>query len=334
MTDINSKVNVAFIGAGQFANLFHYSTLSTMEDVRIAAIADLDEDRRAKTGAKYGVPDLYGDYAEMLQRDDIDAVYVVMRPHLLKPIALDVIDAGKAVFTEKPLGQNSGETEELAKAAQEAAVLSCVGLNRRYCAVIRKARELVLERGPISGVLAEFHKDMKREMFGMSMLYADGLHALDPLRFWAGEPTQVQALADTRYGDAEWQNSNNVYHALMRFDSGAGGLFAANRQAGGRYERFEIHGNGISAYLRPPNLLEVWRTGEKEPETISGADLVGSDDMLMTYGYWHENRAFVDCLKSGQQPETSFADNLQTMRLCDAIESGAHFEENVGGQPA
>ena len=320
------KIRVAFIGAGQFANAFHYSTLSRMEDVEMAAIAELDEERMAKTGDKYGIDARYTDYREMIDKEQPDVVYVVMRPHLVKGIALDVIRTGTHVATEKPAGMNTAEVRALAEAAAEHDINSMVGTNRRYCAVIRKARELVTERGPVSTVFAEFHKHLKQEMFGMSILYADVLHVLDPLRFFCGEVESVQAHADHWYTKEGWENSNNVYQALIRFQGGASGIFSANRQAGGRYERFEVHGDGITAVVRAPDRVEVIRSGEKEAEIITGKDLTGSDDMLDTYGYFDENRTFMDCLRSGEHAPTHLGDNLKLMELCDRIEGGDHRE--------
>lgn len=319
-------VRVAFIGAGHFANLFHYATLSRMEDVEIVAVAELDTARMTETADKYGIAGRYSDYRKMIEQENPDAVYVIMRPDVVQPLALEVLRLGKPVMTEKPAAMDTASVRELAEAAATAGVVSQVGTNRRYCAVIRKAKELVTERGPVSTCLAEFHKDLKREMFGMSNLYADGLHALDALRFFGGEVAEVHAHADHWFTKEEWPNSNNVYQALLRFEGGASGLYTANRQGGARYERFEIHGDGISCYIRAPEMMEVWRTGEKEPEIITGMDLTGSDDQLDTYGYFDENRAFIDAVRSGVNPENHFGSNLRLMELCDAIENGAHRE--------
>ena len=50
----------------------------------------------------------------MLEREDLDAVYVVMPPHLLHDIVVDCLQAGKHVFIEKPPGVSTYETEAFA----------------------------------------------------------------------------------------------------------------------------------------------------------------------------------------------------------------------------
>jgi predicted dehydrogenase len=113
-----------------------------------------------------------------------------------------------------------------------------------------------------------------------------------------------------------------VYSALVAFDSGATGILSANRAAGSRYERFELHGRGISAYLRAPEEAEVWQEGRREPERLSGFELAGSADARLSYGYFAESRHFVDCLLRDERPLTDLTDACRTMRLVAAIESG------------
>jgi virulence factor len=325
-----SPFRVAFIGAGTFANQFHYASLSRMPDVQIVAIAELDEARLQKTAEKYNVPGRYTDYRRMLSEVEADAVYVIMNPQYLLPIALDVIRAGKNIFTEKPAGVDASEARQLAEAAARYGVKSGVGTNRRYSAVLRKAREEVEKHGPISTVVAEFHKDMTEPYFNENILYFDGLHVVDPMRWMLGEAVSVHSHADHWYSRKGWDKSYNVYQALIRFDSGGSGLFTANRQAGARYERFEIHGDGVSAYVRAPERVEVYQAGVKEPDVWTGEQLVDSAENLMTYGYFTENREFVNNVRAGRDGETNFAEHLKTLELCERIHNGEHVERLRG----
>jgi virulence factor len=220
-----STFRVAFIGAGTFANRFHFASLSRMPDVQIVAIAELNEQRLNETADTYNVPGRYTDYHRMLSEVEADAVYVIMNPQYLLPIALDVIRAGKNIFTEKPAGVDANEARQLAEAAARYGVKSGVGTNRRYSAVLRKAREEVAKQGPISTVVAEFHKDMTESYFGENILYFDGLHVVDP-----------------------------------------------------------------------------------------------------TYGYFTENREFVNNVRAGRDGETNLAEHLKTLELCERIHNGDHVE--------
>ena len=307
------KVRVGFIGAGSFANAMHYPSLAEMNDVHLAAICDLDPSRLSLTADRYGIPNRYTEYKRMLDEQPLDAVYVVMPPMGLKPIVLDCLAAGKPVFIEKPPGMTTQDTREMAEAARRAGVFGMVGFNRRFADVLVRSREMVLQAGQPSFAFAEFHKNMLRERpyYDMSILRTDIIHAVDALRFFCGEAQEVHAVQDAAWTD--WRNS---YAALVRFEGGATGMLAAYRAAGGRYERFELHGRGISAYIRAPEAAEVYTDGQAAPEVLHPH----SPDPRLSYGYSAESRHFIDCVRLGKQPLTSLDDAVRTMDLVDRIE--------------
>ena len=118
MADVN-RIRVGFIGAGGLANHVHYPSLAEDPRVRLAAVCDLDEARLARTADRYQVAARYTDYRQMLEREPLDAVYVIMPPMPLHPIVMDCLQAGKHVFTEKPPGLRTEETRAWAAEAQQ-----------------------------------------------------------------------------------------------------------------------------------------------------------------------------------------------------------------------
>ncbi len=317
-------VRVAFIGCGSLANSVHYPSVAEAEAANLVAVCDLNEERLERTGAKFGVPARYTDYRRMLEKEPIDAVYVIMPAEPLPPIVLDCLAAGKHVFTEKPPGLRTEETAAWAEAAARAGVKSCVGFNRRYSAVYLAAKAAVLERGAPSMAMAEFHKDMLASgpYWGVSILRTDIIHVVDTLRDMGGDVAEVHAHAEHHYVREGWERSFNLFNALLRFESGASGLLSANRTAGNRYERFELHGREVSTYTRAPDRTEIWRAGQGE-EVLTGEGLTGSRDPRITYGYRDETLHFLACIQEDRLPRTHFGDAVRTMELVDRIEAGA-----------
>lgn len=317
---MSGTVRVAFIGCGGLANRMHYPSLAEMPDVELVACCDLDAARLAATADKHRIPARFDDYRRMLREVECDAVYAVM-PSLepFPDMVVDCLNAGKHVFVEKPPGVTVAACERMAEAAERNGRKSMVGFNRRFSAVVEEARRRVADSGGISQMLAEFHKDMLSTgpYWGLSILVTDVIHAVDLLRHVCGEAVEVASFPTSRFAD--W---TNVYSALVRFDSGAIGVLSANRAAGSRYERFELHGRAISAYVRAPAEAEVWRAGQAAPEVLRGAALVGSEDPRLSYGYFAESRHFVDCLLGEGKPIADLADACRTMRLVEAIENG------------
>jgi virulence factor len=315
-----SRIKVGFIGAGGMANSVHYPSLADSADLAdLVAVCDLDEAKLTATADKYNIPSRHTDYQAMLGDTDVDAVYVVMPPMPLKGIVLDCLAAGKHVFVEKPLGMNAAEAREMADAAQARGLLTAVGFNRRFAPVVTEAKKLIDERGPVTSIASEFHKFMLggRPYYEMSIVTMDVIHIADFMRFIGGEPTKV--AASSFEFESDWRN---VFHTLMKFDSGAVGVLTSNRVSGVRYERMEVHGRGIVAYIRAPERAEVFMDDKAEPVVFEGATLAGTADFHATYGYLQETRHFLQCIQEGREPVTNFADAVKTMALCEAIDTG------------
>ncbi|HIE52310.1 MAG TPA: Gfo/Idh/MocA family oxidoreductase [Armatimonadetes bacterium] len=310
-------VNVSFIGAGNLANAMHYPSLHEFEDVNLVAICDLNPERLHRTADKYGVERRYTDYQQMLKEVDCEAVYVIMPPHHLYDLVITCLEAGKHVFIEKPPGVTSEQTRQMARWAERHHCLSMVGFNRRFIPMLTKAKAEVEARGPLVQGVATFYKHYFAGPYykgAVDILTSDAIHAVDALRWMGGEPKKV--ASSVRYLEATYANS---FNALLEFENGAVGVLLGNWIVGARVHTFEMHAKGISAFLNPDNKGYIYREGRNEPEIWDTCEVAGSRERHKTYGFFQENRHFIDCVKTGQLPQTHFGDAAKTMELVDLI---------------
>lgn len=146
------------------------------------------------------------------------------------------------------------------------------------------------------------------------MLTSDAIHAVDFLR-WAGG--EVKSLAsDVRSLYADYPNS---FNALLTFASGATGVLLTNWTVGRRFFTFELHAKGISAFCDPDDKGHLYADNETEGKHFDTREVAGSDQLYVYYGFRAENRHFIDCVKAGAQPTSSFSDAVKTMELVDRI---------------
>ncbi len=319
MTD---TVKVGFVGAGNLASRVHYPSLDEIEATDLRAISELDEDRLTATADQYDVPGRYTNYRDMLEREDLDAVYVVMPPHLLHDIVVDCLQAGKHVFIEKPPGVSTYETEAFAWYAERHDCLTMTGFNRRFIPLLRHCKAVVEAAGPIHMVSVRFHKnDPDIDGFGfyrgsVSHLTSDIIHAVDSLRWLAGGEV-VEVNAHTR---ALGRAYINVHAALIEFSTGCSGVLLASRRAGARRHTFEFHGGDVSAYCEDGVEGMIYRDNSDTPEFVRGADLIDDPEALhQRSGFQAESRHFMESIQAGTQPLTNFAEAAKTMRLVDQI---------------
>ena len=153
-------LGTGIIGAGGRARSAHYPTVTTLADVRVEAVCELDAALMAQVAEQYAIPQTFADYRRMLDEVDLDLIYVIMGEELMAPIAIDCMNAGKHVFIEKPAGANPEESRALLAAAQENGVVCAVGYQRRFAAVTVEAMRLVRERGGPTLAVGEFHKNL------------------------------------------------------------------------------------------------------------------------------------------------------------------------------
>jgi len=104
---------------------------------QVVAVCDVDakncQQAKAKIDALTGSQDceMFGDFREVLARDDIDAVVVATPDHWHVPIALAAVKAGKAVYVEKPVSRTIREGRILADAVQRYGTVLQVGSQQR-----------------------------------------------------------------------------------------------------------------------------------------------------------------------------------------------------------
>lgn len=312
-------LKAALIGAGRRAMSVHYPALARAHaEVELGAVAELDQARLTAAADQYDVPGRYTDFRRMLAEVECDVVYAVMRPWLVTDVAVAVLEAGKHLFIEKPPGRGSADAERIAEAADRNRRLVCVGLQRRWTPLLREARRRVEAKGPIRCILASMNKNLVASDEGgatFNRLYEQDIHMVDYMRWVCGGTwDDVQARGDDGY--TGWMNT---YHAIIHFTSGAVAVHTAVGHAGARYYRVEMHGNGISAYLRPPQTAEIYADNRPEPEILRGEPIPGDAAGRLDDGVDAMHRDFLAAIGTGRPPLTSIHEAILSMCLCEAI---------------
>ncbi len=328
----NSKVRVALVGAGAMANQYHYPSLASFADVELVGISDLIADKARMAALRFGIsPEaVYVDYRRMLDETTPDAVYILMPPQILYEPVHHVLKRGLHVFVEKPLALTTNQARMLAYTAGEHDCLTMVGFQRRFVPAAKVLRARVEEHGPIHFADISFLKSTPEISIpagfydgAIDPLTSDGIHAVDNLRWLCGgEVVDVQAHVRKRCVAGPLPNS---YSALVSFSTGAVGAVHYNLVTGRRIFRSEFSAVNATAYVDADRTSWFIADGG-EPEEMSsmeyGRSSVGAQEEPKPQhwlGFWHEHRHFIDCIGSGAQPETHFADAVKSMELVERI---------------
>ncbi len=312
------KIKIGFVGCGSFANTVHYPSLNEIKDVEIISICDINQERLKKTAEKYKVEKIYTDYKKMFEEVNLDGVYIIMPPHHLYDIVIDALKRKLNVFIEKPPGITTFQTKNFADLAEKNGCKTMVGFNRRFIPLLRKSKEIVEEKGPIIQAVSTFYKNTYPEFLyyngAIDILTCDAIHSVDVLRWLCGEAKNVKSVIKSYFSDVP-----NAFNSIIEFENGATGILLTNWTVGKRIHTFEIHSKGISAFVDCNDKALIFKDNKDEPEILSVSEIAGSNEYYKFYGYYYEDRHFIDCLKENKEPECNFSDALKTMELVEKI---------------
>ena len=322
------RIRAAFVGAGNRAFGAHYPCVKLLADeVELAAVCEIDPARLARGADYFGLPAerQYSDVNAMLDEVKPELVYTIMGPTFVARVAERCLRAGAHVVVEKPPGASVAELESMIRTARSVGRMGMVCFQRRHAAVVQETRRRILERGPLTMCTVDFHKDLLPtgpSKDGMTTLWDDVVHVVDLARYLCGgRVSAIHAYRDTFFADFP-----NCYNALVRFNTGATALISGNRTSGGRFMRAEAHGREIAAYMDDlPESVRFLADNAKEPELVTGAQLVGSAETRTWDGTLEMHRHFLECVREGRPPTSVFEDALETMRLTEQIERSANL---------
>jgi len=322
MTKSHEKVRVGIIGAGGIANDVHLPSLRDIEGAEMVAVCDVIAERAERASAGYGIPATYTLYQEMLDRESLDAAFVLTEPDQLFRPAVRCLRAGLHVFMEKPPGVTTFQAESLSREAAGAERICQVGLNRRHVPVVARVLELLRQHTPITQVDVQFNKHTSASFCegSVSAFESDVIHVVDLVRWIAGGEPADAATVEEHFQDVV----PNRWNSVIRFDSGVTGTVRANYMAGGRIHNLELHGPGGSARVelgtgKARCGAEVLLHDGQQRIRLDGREVAGGDDFHVYYGYLQEDREFIDCVRAGRQPDVTIDEAVKDMKLIDLL---------------
>jgi predicted dehydrogenase len=125
-------VRTAFIGTGNRGTYLLKGTIAH-PGVKVMAVCDIKPDRldRAATIAANDKPTTYTDWRRLIERKDVDAVYIATPCDLHVEMALAALQAGKHIYCEKPIGVTAESVNRLWRAGKDAKTVFQTGLGSR-----------------------------------------------------------------------------------------------------------------------------------------------------------------------------------------------------------
>ena len=218
-------LRVGVVGTGWIAR-DHIAALARLDDVRVAAVCDLDGERAAHAAEAVGAR-VYKGWRELLEREPLDAIWVCTPPLAHREPAVAALDRGLHVFLEKPLARTLEDAAAVVAAAERSGSVCAVGYQWHALDLLDEVRRGLGPKGPGLLVGWSIGPTQSRPWFldreqGGGQVLERASHHIDLQRAVAGEVLHVQAGATgARLGARAEGDIDDAVCLLLHFAGGA-----------------------------------------------------------------------------------------------------------------
>jgi predicted dehydrogenase len=200
---MGDRVRWGVLGVAAIATKKVIPAMQQSSNCEVVAIASRDRGRAAEAAGSLDIARHYGSYQDLLDDEDVEAVYVPLPNNLHAEWTIRAAKAGKHVLCEKPLAMSAAEAATVAIACEHADVLLMEAFMYRLHPQWVRARELVAagrigELRAINAVFTYHNVDPANirnvAEYGGGALMDIGCYPINVARMmFQAEPTSVRA---------------------------------------------------------------------------------------------------------------------------------------------
>lgn len=256
--DLNKmdEIRWGIIGCGDVAEVKSGPALSKVPHSELIAVMRRDATKAADYAKRHKVPNWYANAELLISDPRVNAIYVATPPDTHAYYAKKAIEAGKAVYIEKPMCKTFAECEEINQLANAKNVPVFVAYYRRRLPSFVKVKELIDEGkiGKVRMVSIQLNKHPKEtkgdqlpwrvnaEIAGAGHFYDLASHQFDFLDYLFGPIAQVSSIVDNQMGIYE---AEDIVSVAWQFENGVvgSGTWCFNAAPQNDCDLFEIIGS-------------------------------------------------------------------------------------------
>ena len=339
------KVRIGLIGAGGVARARHLPRLAAIDEVELAVVWSRDGAKAAEVASEFGIGRVVGDWRDVVESPEVDAVIVATPPVNHLPATLAALSAGKHVLCQARMARNLQEARRMLAAARESGLVTALyppmpGLRgdrvvRRlladgdYVGEIREVRVAGLAHQPPGD---DYVWQIDPEVAGLNTMTM-GMWA-EVLNRWVGPARSLSATATSHLGSRATALGGLAPATVP--DSIA---ISADLECGATASyHFSTH-----ASFAPPQAIEIYGTRGAIHYTMFGDVVRGAtagDDAMHEIEVADDevrlqttDAEFVRAILHGGPIEPDFEEGVRYMEFTEAVAISAHTGEAVAMPP-
>ncbi|MCY3904003.1 MAG: Gfo/Idh/MocA family oxidoreductase [Caldilineaceae bacterium] len=338
-----SELGFAILGAGMVAE-YHLQAIEACaaNGARLVGVGHYNAARFGEITERFGVE--ARPYDEILADPAVDAVCICTPSGQHAQQAIAAAENGKHVLVEKPMALSLADADAMIAACRRNGVQLGVCLQRRAEPLFRRVHDAIhggdLGEITLGVVTMPYFRDEPYyaqaewrgtwALDGGGVLMNQGIHIVDLLLWFLGDPVEVHAFADTRHRSVEIEDTAG---AVLRFENGALATITATVAAEpGFPHRLEVYGTNGGIQIEGEEVLR-WEladasTGTVEPWAVTTEQvdpgMAGDPRGISTSGHIAILKDFIDGIRRGEDPVIDGAEGKRSLGTILAVygESG------------
>ena len=317
------KIGLIGVGPGSIAQRVHIPSLKRIPLADIVAVT-------SRSGAGIGQPArMYADWAEMLDNEQLDLLYVMTPTVTHPPIVIAALERGIHVICEKPPALTVPQTAAMVEAAKRRGRNLLFCFNRRFAPTYARLKQLASERGchtlilektrrqtePITPQMIETANKQWQEQSAREggPVFEFVSHLFD-LALWINGPVSAHSFSVRRlYGSSV----NLSALGYLEHQNSARSVVVYEEITGCGTERVVLYGPALTAEatggMFAPNQLRVDDRGQTEV-------FPGPENRLEYSGFLQMSQHIIECVAEGRAVDFDPADAIAGMQLALAFD--------------
>ncbi len=343
MTTDSDEIVVGLIGAGGNTQLRHIPGLRAQAGVNIKGLVNRSRESSERVAGEFEIPEVYEDWVELLEDDELDAVCIGTWPYMHAPLVIETLEADKHVLCEARMAMNSDEALEMLDASKRAPHLVAQIVPAPHTLEIDQTIIGLISEGYIGDLVnvklhvgtastfpdpdAPLHWRHDRDLSGNNIMTMGIWY--EAMMRWFGPAKTVQALGQTvvkhRLDEDGRRRAISIpdhIDIMMSMDCGGTMIYTTTLvSAFTRELDLSIHGTDGAIRVEYADADDTTGATFKVSGARRGDDALSQIEIPPeNRGAWRVEEEFINAIR-GIEPvtHTNFTDGLKYMQFTDAV---------------
>ena len=313
----NREIRLCLIGAGSHSSSNIYPYLHHIRNARAVANADLDLEKARRIASPFSIRHSYTDYREMLDTEKPDGVIICVSGEFHAAGAIDVMELGFNVYTEKPPAHSVEMARKVIETKRRTGKICMTGYKKRYAPAYTKAKSIIDSED--FGTPTLLTTIRTKSPGDSTYLLRWGCHALDLMPYLFGRVERICAFVTP--------GSTHAYSINMAFGNGAVGNVSVCDRPNGVWEEVIACGSN-QVTVRTQNSIFMQAYKGNQPFAQHYPNFTQGGKGHVEQGFVGELQEFVAAIRENREPKSSIEKSAESVAIYEACMRSAE-----SGQP-